>query len=90
MDNNLVNIPGVGASVLQACESIGAQCSVHSQLIPNTVTWQLVETNESVCTIFKIPFLNLSEVSFFFLCQSFCRCTCSPLKEIELYSYVAL
>ncbi|PVD37845.1 hypothetical protein C0Q70_00447 [Pomacea canaliculata] len=47
MDNNLVNIPGVGASVLQACESIGAQCSVHSQLIPNTVTWQLVETNES-------------------------------------------
>ena len=42
VDTQVINTPGVGASVLQMCESVGVRCTTRKQLMCNTVTWQLV------------------------------------------------
>lgn len=47
IDTQIVNTPGIGASVMQACEKIGVRCIAQTQLLPSTVTWQLVDTCQS-------------------------------------------
>ncbi|KAL8593226.1 hypothetical protein ACOMHN_009881 [Nucella lapillus] len=42
VDTHVINTPGVGASLLQMCESIGIRCSARDQLMNSTVSWQLV------------------------------------------------
>ncbi|XP_070186337.1 crossover junction endonuclease EME1-like isoform X2 [Littorina saxatilis] len=41
VDTQIINTPGVGASVIQMCESVGVRCTTRDQLIAGTVTWQL-------------------------------------------------
>lgn len=51
VDSQIINTAGLGCSVLQMCESIGARCITQDQFTSNTVTWQLRHLDTAGATL---------------------------------------